>query len=79
VPAVGQKAELAVEEDYGVLSGMSERGLECGVMGVSLQPASRKYSALVAPRVPAEKLSMKRTVCFSVQGLVWDSSQAEYR
>ena len=28
-------------------------------------PASRKYSALVAPRVPAEKLSMKRTVWFS--------------
>jgi hypothetical protein len=34
-----------------------------------LQPASRKYSALVAPRVPAEKLSMKRTVCFSVRAV----------
>lgn len=28
-------------------------------------PDSKKYSADVAPRVPALKLSMKRTVCFS--------------
>lgn len=66
VPAVGQEAELPVEEDHGVLAVGQSRVVHVSDEAHS-QPASRKYSALVAPRVPAEKLSMKRTVCLSVR------------